>query len=68
MVCVEHYWHSQWNSQYIAVKFDTKETADMKWWVITGKNIASFVSKFPSCQEYASIIKDIAGIIEFLLD
>jgi hypothetical protein len=66
---VEHYWHSQWNSQYVAVKFDAKETADMKWRVTTrGENITTFLRKCGGCEQYASIIECISSIFQFFLD
>jgi hypothetical protein len=68
MVWSESYWHSQWNSQYIAVKFNAKETEDLKWWITTGKKIATFASLFPPVSRYAVIIARVGGLLEFILD
>jgi hypothetical protein len=68
MVWVETYWHPQWNSQYIAVKFDAGETAEIKKWVSIGTDLATIMKTFPPASHYAEIIAAIGGVVQFLLD
>jgi hypothetical protein len=68
MVWVEKYWHPQWSAQYVAVKFDANETAEMKRWVEAGTKIAQIMKRFPPAAPYAEAIADIGDIVKFLLD